>query len=1719
LWDNITINGNALNIQNRGNLGSGHGWAGANEVAYNCYASSGYVVQKPPGAHNWLIGSIGSIKSGSVYVGPHDPGDYDSSGATATNVFPNSLYYAQLQDRLAAPNLQTREYWLGQINQFTNSTAPGEPVPVDATWLATIASAAGGSAINGFDVAANNQWVPFTFNYGLSGTEQVVAATLTLSLRAASGASANDALYLDSTNNASSLAGLGWTPISSSATNPTVKVLDLSGQLALLADGRLNVAIQNDVGIDWALLELQVAPVLTGGTTVIYPVADGTVRGGASANSNFGTATTLTVKEDSSNDNDRKAWLRWDLTSLTGTVYQARIRLTPLSVGTNGIEQGVAFGTNDAWGESVVTWNNQPFAGKRFATWIPGTNGPLEFVVTPQVLEALAGDRQLSLQLHSLRNFGANGVVDYASRDHSDANLRPQLRLLMAGAPPAISDIGNQSTGVNVVEGALPFTIGDAATPATSLVLSGASSNTNLVPNSNILFGGSASNRTVTVTPAANQSGITTITITVTDSDGLSASDAFTLTVGNHAPGSFVWNGPGAGPNGWSTDVNWSPSGPPEAFDDVIFFDPGASGVAVSNVNNAVDAIFGGTIGSLHYGNTNGNHTTLIPAGRSLTISGGTGLTVGTETDNGNAQGVNTSIAGPGGKLSLSGGNLVVRQNTDAAAGSQRATLDLSGLDTFAANLSRVLVGSEGAAARPTGTLLMAKTNALVVTGGPPAIAIGGAGGNSGNAGGISHIQLGRANVIHADSISVGRVKQGLSGSLASSFRFNPAFTNANPSLGPTALFRAADGLNRVATWSIADAQSQSGTVHTAGDCDFTGGSVDVLVDSLIVARSSTGTGAGFPSGSLTLQAGTISVNTVQLGVQGNATANGGTNSATGTMNINGGLLTVNFALQLGPTAGGVGAATNRGVLNINGGTAQVSSISAGAGQNNRLAITGGGLFLTNSAGPGINTLALTNAVLNLRVTAGTTSMVVTNLVTGGAGNTINIFSLPAIVGNPAQFPLIKYSGAIGGAGFNLSLGALPPTLVCGGYLSNNTAGGSVDVVLTNCATPDSFLTWNGDVDGDWDTATENWKNNLGPGLVFSPSDAVVFNDSAGGRTNINLTAVLAPSSLIVSNQAKTFTFAGLGGLAGSMALTKRGAGRLILDHGGDNTFTGGVSVEAGTLQVGAGGADGNLPAGAIINNGALVFDLADDISFGNVISGTGSFTHQGPGDLTVTGANTYSGLTTIHQGTLRAGNAAALGDSSAPTMITNGGALDVNGNNLVAEPVTVSGGGVTNGGAIVNRGTAQTSALRNVTLASATTFGGTARWDIRAASTSSTNGCSLASGGQPFKITKVGPNQVSLVAVSVDPALGDVDIQEGVFAVQTVTSQLGNPNRTVTVFPGATLNLWNLNTAPLNKRLVLSNTATVWNESGNSVITGPVTLTNGAATFNVGGSSLTHSNGVISGAGGLTKTGAGTLKLHSLNTYAGSTLINAGTLALVGAGSIGGSTNITLSGATLDVSARSDGKLSLSGGQTLLGNGTILGSVQAGPGSTLAPGLSIGALTATDIVTLQGTILMELNKLTATNDVIRGAMTIALGGTLSLTNMFGTLAANDSFRLFEAPSYSGVFGAIQPAIPALNLAWNTNTLAVDGTIRIANLPTPPPTFTTVSVAGGNFAFAGNNGVPDGPYLVLASTDAGLPLAQWQVLATNRFNAAGQFGFTNSFSPDYPPRFFQIQLQ
>ncbi|HEY5914250.1 MAG TPA: Ig-like domain-containing protein, partial [Verrucomicrobiae bacterium] len=99
-----------------------------------------------------------------------------------------------------------------------------------------------------------------------------------------------------------------------------------------------------------------------------------------------------------------------------------------------------------------------------------------------------------------------------------------------ANTAPTITTIASQTVAAGTSTGPLAFTVGDAQTAASSLTVSGTSSSVTLVPNSNIVFGGSGSGRTVTVTPASGQSGTATITLTVSDGS-LRTTTSFTVTV------------------------------------------------------------------------------------------------------------------------------------------------------------------------------------------------------------------------------------------------------------------------------------------------------------------------------------------------------------------------------------------------------------------------------------------------------------------------------------------------------------------------------------------------------------------------------------------------------------------------------------------------------------------------------------------------------------------------------------------------------------------------------------------------------------------------------------------------------------------------------------------------------------------------------------------------------------------------------------------------------------------------------------------------------------------------------------------------------------------------------------------------------------------------------------------------------------------------------------
>src|SRR5262249_35475191 len=154
-------------------------------------------------------------------------------------------------------------------------------------------------------------------------------------------------------------------------------------------------------------------------------------------------------------------------------------------------------------------------------------------------------------------------------------------------------------------------------------------------------------------------------------------------------------------------------------------------------------------------------------------------------------------------------------------------------------------------------------------------------------------------------------------------------------------------------------------------------------------------------------------------------------------------------------------------------------------------------------------------------------------------------------------------------------------------------------------------------------------------------------------------------------------------------------------------------------------------------------------------------------------------------------------------------------------------------------------------------------------------------------------------------------------------------------------------------------------------------------------------------------------------------------TLAILHGGTLAGTTNIVIAtGAIFDVSGTSDTTPSwvLGNNQILSGSGTVNGNLTIGSAATISPGSNaISVLAFSNALTLQGAAIMELKKTTATNDSLQVGGVLTFGGTLILTNLSGILTTNDSFKLFNAASYSGAFTNIIPPVPLPGLKWDTS--------------------------------------------------------------------------------------------
>ena len=181
----------------------------------------------------------------------------------------------------------------------------------------------------------------------------------------------------------------------------------------------------------------------------------------------------------------------------------------------------------------------------------------------------------------------------------------------------------------------------------------------------------------------------------------------------------------------------------------------------------------------------------------------------------------------------------------------------------------------------------------------------------------------------------------------------------------------------------------------------------------------------------------------------------------------------------------------------------------------------------------------------------------------------------------------------------------------------------------------------------------------MGPGTAILTANNAYFGGTTissgtlqlgdGGTSGSILGGVLNNGMLAV-NRSDSLTLSGV--ISGTGALQQNGTGTTILTA--DNTYGGGTTINAGTLQLGNGGTSGSI-AGDVVNNGTFAINRFDTYTFAGVISGTGSFAHIGPGTTILTAANTYSGGTAINGGVLGVAADANLGAATGGLALDGG--------------------------------------------------------------------------------------------------------------------------------------------------------------------------------------------------------------------------------------------------------------------------------------------------------------------------------------------------------------------------------------------------------------------------------------------------------------------------------
>lgn len=774
----------------------------------------------------------------------------------------------------------------------------------------------------------------------------------------------------------------------------------------------------------------------------------------------------------------------------------------------------------------------------------------------------------------------------------------------------------------------------------------------------------------------------------------------------------------------------------------------------------------------------------------------------------------------------------------------------------------------------------------------------------------------------------------------------------------------------------------------------------------------------------------------------------------------------------------------DRSVITINSGATLSGAASISTGY-----VTNSGTLWPGNNGVGAMTVAsnLTlNANSSLKFYSSTVSATNTaallnlndNFTVNGAVS-VSIAAAGAAVG---QYPLLHWTNAISADTFtNFSLVALP--LRTSGYLSNNVANNSIDLVVTNVNEPVSWAVGN----GNWDAnGTANWLDTLSAVTAYQQvgplGDAVLFGDTASGASPITVTlnTAVTPATVTVNNPTKDYIISGGGSIAGGGVLTKTGAGALSLQTA--NLFSGGINLNGGVVNFNT---ISNLGAGAISFGGGTlqyVSGNVEDISvrsvtfnagggtindgggtiiFANPVgnNGAGGLTKAGAGSLTLTGTNQYAGNTVVSGGTLALAASTFISNSAAIIVqggavldtATSGAGLTLSGNpaQTLAGVGTVSGTVTAPTGATISP--AANSVYGTLTLANdLTVSGSTLALDVsttnsdRLVVTGSlslnsgtlqlqvgnvlTNGVykliqygTLATGaGSSGNLALTGFAQTGQSATLSDATPGEIDLIVGESASDVISwSGTGG------TWDVAGTADWLLGGATpwayTNGDLV------TFDDTGlaNPYVVLPSALLPGSVTVSNNASAYTFADGTgtgggkISGSASLVKDGANTLILQTANNNTGPTTIKNGTVQVGNGGSGDIGTGNITNNGAL-VFYQGDGNVHIVAGQ-VAGTGTL--TQQGSSTVVLAKGGSYSGPTT----------------------ISSGALQLGNGGAASLpsgviTNN-GTLILNSTGTVALANNLTGSGALVQAGTSTAtitgNLTYQGNTYISNGVVKL----------------------------------------------------------------------------------